>query len=345
MNSPRKQPLGTGNVGLKVLGLALIGVAILGIWLLMGFQSFRQTPLDIPASGVGLVVKPGTSLRAVADRLAELKVVDRPLYLVILGRYLALDSRLKAGEYDLAQGVTPEQLLQQLAEGSVVQHGITLIEGENFQQMMARVHRDPVLEHRLRSVALDDIMSAIGYAGVHPEGRFLPETYHFPRGTTDIELLGRAYSEMDRFLGQAWPERDEDLPLSTPYEALILASIVEKETAVPEERARIAGVFVRRLESGMRLQTDPTVIYGMGERYDGDIRFRDLRQDTPYNTYTRAGLPPTPIAMPGRDAIMAALHPADGDELYFVARGDGSHYFSETLAEHNKAVDRFQRKR
>jgi UPF0755 protein len=344
--SQRNQKLlGAGNTGSRILQLAVIAVAVAGIWLLMEFQAFRQSPLDIPTSGVNLVVKPGASLKSVADRLRELKVLDQPLYLVLLGRYLDLDSRLKAGEYQLAKGITPEQLLQQLAEGRVIQHGITLIEGENFQQMMTRVRQDPVLEHRLQSDAVDDIMSAIGYSGVHPEGRFLPETYHFPRGTTDVELLRRAYKEMESFLGDAWPERDEDLPISTPYEALILASIVEKETAVPEERARIAGVFVRRLRTGMRLQTDPTVIYGMGERYDGDIRFRDLRQDTPYNTYTRSGLPPTPIAMPGTDAILAALHPADGDELYFVARGDGSHYFSRTLAEHNRAVDRFQRNR
>ena len=198
--------------------------------------------------------------------------------------------------------------LRQLSEGKVVQHGITLIEGETFKQMMARLRLDPVLEHTLVSDQPEDVMREIGYPGLHPEGRFLPETYYFPRGTTDVDVLRRAYLDMENFLQQAWPERDEGLPFETPYEALILASIVEKETAVPEERPRIAGVFVRRLEKGMKLQTDPTVIYGMGDSYDGDIRFRDLRQDTPYNTYTRSGLTPTPIAMPGRASLQAAAH-------------------------------------
>jgi UPF0755 protein len=340
-----KNRLSSGDIGFRLLGLAVIVASFAGAWLLMDFQSFRQNPLAVPEDGINLVVEPGSSLRSLAADLAERRVLEQPLYLVLLGRYLDLDARIKAGEYRLAPGINPEQLLQRLSEGKVIQHGITLIEGENFEQMMARLRRDPVLRHTLDSDAAEDVMRAIGYPGVHPEGRFLPETYYFPRGTTDVDLLRRAYLDMESFLQQAWPEREEDLPLGTPYEALILASIVEKETGVPEERARIAGVFVRRLRTGMKLQTDPTVIYGMGDRYDGDIRFRDLRQDTPYNTYTRSGLPPTPIAMPGKSAILAALHPAAGDELYFVARGDGSHHFSTTLAEHNRAVDRYQRKR
>ncbi len=345
MNERKKHPLSPGDIGFRVLGLAVVAVSFLAAWLLMEFQSFRQHPLAVPETGVDLVVKPGSSLRAVARHLAEQQVLEHPLYLVVLGRYLDLDSRIKAGEYQLAAGLTPEQLLRQLSEGKVVQHGITLIEGETFKQMMARLRLDPVLEHTLVSDQPEDVMREIGYPGLHPEGRFLPETYYFPRGTTDVDLLRRAYLDMENFLQQAWPERDEGLPFETPYEALILASIVEKETAVPEERPRIAGVFVRRLKKGMKLQTDPTVIYGMGDSYDGDIRFRDLRQDTPYNTYTRSGLTPTPIAMPGKEAVLAVLHPADGKELYFVARGDGSHQFSATLKEHNRAVDRYQRKR
>ena len=345
MNERNKHPLSRGDIGFRVLGLAVVAVSFLAAWLMMEFQSFRQHPLTIPETGINLVVKPGSSLRALARRLAEQGVLEHPLYLVVLGRYLDLDSRIKAGEYELAAGLTPEQLLHQLSEGKVVQHGITLIEGETFEQMMARLRLDPVLEHTLVSDRPEDVMREIGYPGLHPEGRFLPETYYFPRGTTDVDLLRRAYLDMENFLQQAWPERDEGLPFETPYEALILASIVEKETAVPEERPRIAGVFVRRLEKGMKLQTDPTVIYGMGDSYDGDIRFRDLRQDTPYNTYTRSGLTPTPIAMPGKEAVLAVLHPADGKELYFVARGDGSHHFSATLKEHNRAVDRYQRKR
>jgi len=328
-----------------VLGLAMVIASFLAAWLLMEFHSFRQNPLAVPATGIDLVVKPGSSLRSVAAHLAQRQVLEHPLYLVLLGRYLDLDFRIKAGEYQLAPGLTPEQLLHQLSEGKVVQHGITLIEGDTFKQMMARLRLDPVLEHTLTSEQQQDVMREIGYPDLHPEGRFLPETYYFPRGTTDVDLLRRAYLDMENFLQQAWPGRDQGLPVETPYQALILASIVEKETALPEERARIAGVFVRRLEQGMKLQTDPTVIYGMGDRYDGDIRFRDLREDTPYNTYTRAGLPPTPIAMPGKEAILAVLHPAEGKELFFVARGDGSHHFSATLKEHNSAVDRYQKKR
>lgn len=346
MNERKKKPPPTrGDIGFRLLGLAVVVASFLAAWLMMEFQSFRQNPLPVPETGADLVVKPGSSLRAVARDLAEQQVLEHPAYLVLLGRYLDLDSRIKAGEYQLAPGLTPEQLLHQLSEGKVVQHGITLIEGETFKQMMARLRLDPVLEHTLVSDRPEDVMREIGYPGLHPEGRFLPETYYFPRGTTDVDLLRRAYLDMENFLQQAWPERDPGLPFDTPYEALILASIVEKETAVPEERPRIAGVFVRRLEKGMKLQTDPTVIYGMGDSYDGDIRFRDLRQDTPYNTYTRSGLTPTPIAMPGREALLAVLHPAPGKELYFVARGDGSHHFSATLKEHNRAVDRYQRKR
>ena len=345
MNSRNKQSLTPGDIGFRVLGLVVVIISFLGAWLIMEFQSFRQTPLTIPESGTNLVIKPGSALRSVAGQLAQNEVIDHPMYLVLLGRYLDLDSSIKAGEYQLAPGITPEQLLLQLTEGKVVQYAITLIEGDSFKQMMERLRQDPVLEHTLQSHEAEAVMEAIGYPEMHPEGRFLPETYHFPRGTTDVQLLRRAYLDLEEFLAQAWPQRDEGLPVNTAYEALILASIVEKETAVPEERARIAGVFVRRLQTGMKLQTDPTVIYGMGDSYDGDIRFRDLRTDTPYNTYTRPGLPPTPIAMPGKDAILAALHPADGKELYFVARGDGSHHFSATLKEHNRAVDRYQRKR
>jgi UPF0755 protein len=245
----------------------------------------------------------------------------------------------------LQAGLTPEQLLRRLAEGKVVQHSITLVEGESFKLMMQRIAAHPVLEQTLDSIEPDAVMKAVGHPGIHPEGRFLPETYHFPRGSSDVDLLRRAYRDMEAFMQASWAERDSDIPLQTPYDALILASIVEKETAVAEERARISGVFTRRLEKGMRLQTDPTVIYGLGDSFDGDIRYRDLRTDTPYNTYTRSGLPPTPIAMPGKDAILAALHPAEGKALYFVARGDGSHQFSSTLKEHNRAVDRYQRKR
>jgi UPF0755 protein len=330
---------------LRIAGAVLVIASLVSAWLVIDFQHFRHEPLHIPEQGLSLAVRPGSSLKAIASEMVERQLMDHRHYFVVLGRLLDVDSRIQAGEYSVAAGTTPEQLLQQLADGKVLQHDITLIEGDNFRQMMERLRRDPVLEHTLQSDEPDQVMEAIGFPGIHPEGRFLPETYYFPRGTRDVDLLKRSYLDMESFLQQAWESRQDGLPLKTPYDALILASIVEEETGVPEERPRIAGVFVRRLAKGMKLQTDPTVIYGMGQRYDGDIRFRDLREDTPYNTYIRAGLPPTPIAMPGKDAILAALHPTDGKELFFVARGDGSHHFSATLSEHNKAVDRYQRKR
>ncbi len=345
MSEPERKKRTLRDTVFRTSGLLVIAASFVFAWLVMEFQIFRQNPLSIPANGTRLIVKPGSTLKSVAAQLEQQQVLRKPVYLVMLARYLRLDARIKAGEFQLQAGITPEQLLYQLADGKVVQHTITLIEGETFVQMMQRVSTDQVLERRLGNTDAETVMTAIGYPDLHPEGRFLPDTYHFPRGTTDIDYLRRAFIEMEAFLRESWAERDDDLPLKAPYDALILASIVEKETAVAEERPLIAGVFVRRLRKGMRLQTDPTVIYGMGDSYKGDIRYRDLRRDTPYNTYTRYGLPPTPIAMPGKDAILAVLHPAPGDTLYFVARGDGSHKFSSTLKQHNRAVDRYQRKR
>ncbi len=333
------------DLGFRIVGLLVLGLSFVGAWLIMDFQSFREDPLRLPSAGSTLIVQPGDHLRRIAVELQQQGVIDKPLYLVLLGRYLGLDARIKAGEFQLRRGTNAEGLLEQLSRGQVVQHRLALIEGETFKEMMRRVAANEVLEHTLADSSAASVMAALGHPEEHPEGRFLPETYAFPRGTTDVEFLRRSYEQMQAFLQQAWPARAADLPLRTPYEALILASIVEKETAVAAERAQIAGVFVRRLQKGMKLQTDPTVIYGLGERYDGDIRFRDLRDDTPYNTYTRFGLPPTPIAMPGREAILAVLHPGSGNSLYFVSRGDGSHHFSTTLAEHNRAVDQYQRKR
>jgi len=333
------------GAGFRFLGVLVVVASFVGGWLIMDFQAFRVNPLDLPEEGSTLVVEPGAHLKRIAHDLQQQGIIHKPLYLVLLGRYLGLDAHLKAGEFRLSAGTTPEGLLEQLSSGQVIQHTLTLIEGETFKDMMRRVQASDTLLHTLPDSSAGTVMDALGHPGTDPEGRFLPETYAFPRGTTDVGFLQRAWQDMDSFLQQAWEGRGKDLPLQSPYEALILASIVEKETGVAAERAQIAGVFIRRLQKGMKLQTDPTVIYGMGENYDGDIRFRDLRTDTPYNTYTRFGLPPTPIAMPGKDAIRAVLHPADGDALYFVSRGDGSHHFSATLDEHNRAVDRYQRKR
>lgn len=333
------------DLGFRLLGLLLLVGSFVVAWLIMDFQAFRDNPLNLPEQGDTLIVKPGMHLKGIAEQLQQRGVLDKPRYLVWLGRWLGLDSHIKAGEFHIDAGTTPGGLLEQLSKGQVVLHSLTLIEGENFREMMQRVQASDALQHTLTDSKPETVMNALGHAGEQPEGRFLPETYAFPRGTSDVEFLQRAWQDMQLYLQQAWDNRAPDLPLKSSYEALILASIVEKETGVAAERAQIAGVFVRRLRKGMKLQTDPTVIYGMGDSYDGDIRFRDLRVDTPYNTYTRFGLPPTPIAMPGKEAIQAALHPADGDALYFVSRGDGSHQFSSTLEQHNRAVDRYQRKR
>ncbi len=341
-NSSNPHP---GDRMFRLAGLLLVLASFAGAWLAMDFDSFRTTPLDTGDEPVSLVIKPGSSLRTVAGELHDRGILEHPLYLVLLARWQGIDGKIKAGEYALDPGVTPEKLLQQLTEGRVLQYALTLIEGETFREMMRRITEAPALEQTLENHNGATVMQAIGYPGLHPEGRFLPETYHYPRGTRDVDVLRRAFRDMEQFLDAEWMKREADLPLETPYDALILASIVEKETGLASERPQIAGVFIRRLRKGMRLQTDPTVIYGIGEQFDGDIRFRDLRKDTPYNTYTRSGLPPTPIAMPGKDAIRAVLHPAPGDSLYFVARGDGSHLFSATLKAHNRAVDKYQRKR
>ncbi len=236
--------------------------------------------------------------------------------------------------------------MDDITEGDVIHHEITLIEGFTFKQLLAAIRKNSVLTLELDNLSEAEVMDKLGYKGQHPEGRFYPDTYHFSRGMTDTELLQRAYKSMQEILKDEWDKREQGLPFKTPYEALIMASIVEKESAVAEERPLIAGLFINRLRINMRLQTDPTVIYGI-ENYDGNIRRKDLRKDTPYNTYTRSGLPPTPIAMPGREAIHATLHPDKTKYLYFVAYGDGTgrHQFSTNLKDHEKAVDKYQRKK
>jgi UPF0755 protein len=330
-----------GRSGLVLLLVALLAAGVL--W--QQYQDFRASPLVVPEAGLVVDFPAGSSLRGLAEQLVARDVLEHPYWLRLLGRETGLAARLQAGEYRITPGTTPEALLRQMAAGRVLQHELTLVEGHTFRQMMDRIQAHPVLVQTLAGLSDEEIMERLGRAGEHPEGRFLPDTYHFPRGTTDLEFLRRAYAAMERGLQAAWEDRAEGLPLETPYEALILASIVERETGLPEERGTIAGVFVRRLQKGMRLQTDPTVIYGIGPDFDGRIRYVHLRTDTPYNTYTRHGLPPTPIAMPGVEAIQAALHPEPGDALYFVSRNDGSHHFSATLAEHNRAVDKYQRNR
>jgi UPF0755 protein len=326
-------------VVLVLLLLGLLGVAAV---YLGPYQAFRDSRLNVPDAGRIYEVSPGTSLNRLAHALHREAIIDHPRFFILLGRELDVARRLQAGQYRLDPAMTPQALLEALARGAVVQQTLTLIEGQTFREMLALVHASDELGHTLKELDAGGIMAALGHADEHPEGRFLPDTYHFPMGTTDREFLLRAYRAMDELLAKEWADREPDLPLESAYEALILASIVEKETGLAAERPLIAGVFISRLEKGMRLQTDPTVIYGLGEDFDGNIRSRDLRADTPYNTYTRAGLPPTPIAMPGADAIRAVLHPDRKGYLYFVSRGNGAHYFSRTLEEHNRAVQKFQ---
>jgi len=325
-----------------LLFIVLAGLLVAG-WLLVSYKNFQDAPVTLTSDTQLIEVPAGSSLQQLAKRLHAQGIISQPRFFTMLGRELDAARRLHAGEYTLQSGMTPRDLLTLMTEGKVVQHGLTLIEGETFAEMLARIHNHPVIETTLAGDDVAAIMEALGHPGEHPEGRFLADTYHFPRHTTDVEFLQRAYDAMQVQLAAAWETRADGLPFKDPYEALILASIVEKETGKASERATIAGVFVRRLQKGMRLQTDPTVIYGLGDAFDGNLRRRDLLNDTPYNTYTRHGLPPTPIAMPGVAALQAALHPADGDSLYFVSRGDGSHYFSATLKEHELAVDKFQR--
>ena len=266
------------------------------------------------------------------------------LYLRLYARINGQAKALKAGEYELSPGMNSLDLLTLFVSGKIVLHELRLIEGWTFAEALSAIRSSDELVHTLKDADAESIMTAIGRSGLAPEGRFFPDTYFFPKGMTDEAFLRRASTAMDNVLKLEWEQRQKDLPYQSVDEALIMASIVEKETGAPVERAEIAGVFVRRLAQGMKLQTDPTVIYGIGPSFDGNLRRIDLETDTPYNTYTRMGLPPTPICLPGRASIHAALHPSDGDAIYFVSRGDGTHQFSASLEQHNAAVDKFQRK-
>lgn len=263
-------------------------------------------------------------------------------YWLVLSRLMGAGRHLQAGVYAVREGDTPVALLDRFRRGEVIERSLTVPEGWTFRQAIAALQSDPYIRTTLSASAPAEWAHVMESGGDSPEGWFFPDTYHYGAGTSDVLVAKRAYTQMRQLLEQEWTTRDADLPFETPYQALIMASIVEKETGRADERPRIAAVFIGRLRRGMRLETDPTVIYGLGVGYDGDIRIKDLRTDTPYNTYTRAGLPPTPIALPGRQAIHATLHPAADDALYFVARGDGSHEFSRTYEEHRAAVIRYQ---
>lgn len=312
------------------------------------YQRFADTSLALPAGGAALEVPRGSNLQGLAERFAAEGYSAAPaLYWRALAEQLGVTRKLHAGEYVVPPGTTPRALLGMLAAGRVVQHQFTIIDGWTFRELRRALAAETGL--RQDTADLDDaaLMERLGAGAEDPEGRFLPETYAWTRGDSDLDVLRRAHDAMQALLAASWAGRAPDLPLASPYEALILASIIEKETGRADERARIAGVFVRRLRIGMALATDPTIIYGLGSAWSGRLTYRDLRTDGPYNTYLRRGLPPTPIALPGRAAIEAALHPAPGKELYFVARDDGTgaHQFSATLAEHNRAVNCYQRGR
>lgn len=333
---------------IRKLSLALLGavlVAALAVSLVFWkLHSSLEQPLQLSEART-LEVLPGDTPSGLFQRLERDGMISDSFWLRLHWRLKLSGFTLHSGEYQLRPAMTARDMIGLWQRGEVVQHSLTIVEGWNFRQVRAALAALPTVQQTLDGVSDADVMARLGQPDAHPEGRFFPDTYRFTRGVSDLDLLKRAYSRLETVLAEEWEQRDEGLPYQNAYEALIMASIIEKETGVPSERGEIAGVFVRRLEQGMLLQTDPTVIYGMGEQYKGRITRSDLRTPTPYNTYTISGLPPTPIAMVGREAINAALHPVEGTTLYFVARGDGSHVFSNSLDEHNRAVREFQLKR
>ena len=326
--------------GLRLPGaLALAAAAIALIWLIGGFF----WPLDVGPSAQA-TVRHGSSLRAAARQLQAAGVLSAAWRLEWLARLLTAESRIQAGNYELSGALSPYALLQKITSGDFRQDKLRIVEGWTFAQLRAALDAHPALRHDSRELADADIAQRLGIAPALPEGRFFPDTYFFAGGSSDLDVLQRAHRMLQTQLANLWAARAAGLPLDDPEQALILASIVEKETGRAEDRALIAAVFLNRLRIGMKLQTDPTVIYGLGAAFDGNLRRRDLERDGPYNTYTRAGLPPTPIALPGLAALTATLHPADSRALYFVGRGDGSSKFSDSLVEHERAVTQYQRR-
>jgi len=323
-----------------------IVLAVLCLLTAMGAGSQHwERPRAVPDGGYVLTVEAGDSLRDVAARLQGAGILSAPALLRLYGRLTGMDQRVQQGDYLLSEHITAAALLRRLHSGKVMEYAVTIPEGITLAQALSAVQRESALERLLSAPDDARILDLVRPHG-HPEGLFFPDTYHYRRGDTDLDILARANAAMRAILQEEWASRAQDLPYDNPYQALIMASIIERETGLPAERQRIAGVFVRRLQRGMRLQTDPTVIYGLGAAFDGNLRRAHLRDDTNvYNTYRHGGLPPTPIALPGRAAIHAALHPAPGSALYFVARGDGGHVFSDSLAEHERAVRQYQLQR
>jgi len=328
----------------KIIGFGFVILSFMGGWLLRDYQSTFHVPVVID-NQVTIEIEKGDSFNQITDKLVNQKLAIQPFWFKVVALQDESYKKLKPGEYELPPGITVPEILALFVQGKTKQHTITFPEGWSFKEILHEIEKNPNLEHTLSSTDFGSVMTKLKVDKQNPEGLFFPDTYFFEKHMSDVSLLKRAYDKMQTVLQQEWQNKAEGLPFKTPYEALTLASIVEKETGAKTERPLIAGVFIRRLEQDMLLQTDPTVIYGMGENYKGDIGYSDLTTATPYNTYVVKGLPPTPIAVPGRDAINAVLHPADGSSLYFVSRGDGTHVFSSTLEDHNAAVDTFQRKK
>lgn len=308
------------------------------------FAYYARTPIPLQRTPFEFALKQGSSLKSAARQIQQAGGLNNEWLFVLLGRTLGKATQIKPGNYQLEHEVSPLQLLNMISKGQIAQSSLTIIEGSTFKQLRDTLNTDSTLRHDSAALSDAEILKRIGATESAPEGLFFPDTYNYDKGSSDLIVLKRAYQLMQRNLQENWAKRDASLPFDTPYQALILASIVEKETGQPSDRPMIASVFINRLRKNMRLQTDPTVIYGLGDKFDGNLRKRDLTRDTPYNTYTRGGLTPTPIALPGLAALQATLHPAPGKALYFVARGDGSSQFSSSLVEHNNAVNRYQLK-
>ena len=320
-----------------LLWLLFILVIVVGL-----FAYYARTPIPLEKTPFVFALKPGSSLKSAAHQIQQVGGLNNEWLFVLLARSLRKASQIKPGNYQLEHEVTPLQLLDMISKGQIETSSVTIIEGSTFKDLRDLLNKDSTLSHDSASMSDEEILKRIGATESEAEGLFFPDTYNYVKGSSDLKVLKRSYQLMQRHLQDNWKKRDPDLPFETPYQALILASIVEKETGQPGDRPMIASVFINRLRKSMRLQTDPTVIYGMGDSFDGNLRKRDLSRDTPYNTYTRDGLTPTPIALPGLASLQAVLHPAPSKALYFVARGDGSSQFSSTLIEHNNAVNEYQ---
>ncbi len=322
---------------LFLLGILVAGCGAAWLW------HFTWQPLIFTDTPHTFVLKPGSNIRTISHQLVEESILSEPWSFLIMARLSSKASNIKAGNYQFTSGMTPYQIFQMMSDGDVSQAGITFIEGWTFRQIREALNSSEGIEHISMELTDAQIMERIGASESNPEGLFFPDTYYFVQGMSDIDILQRAYRTMQAKLQAAWDKKTQSLPYQSPYQALIMASIIEKETAKASERPLVAKVFLNRLKIGMRLQTDPTVIYGLGQKYEGNLHKVDLQNDTPYNTYTREGLPPTPIAMPGMASIEAALNPAtQSSALYFVSKRDGSHAFSSSLEEHNRAVVRYQ---